>query len=426
DSGAGTRATGKPWGTLGAYTDADEEGRYAGQCGEAFQGLQKASGRSAAFTVDQRIGDDSLHGALEQLDHDGRQEPSATYTCQVARGDGAFHQGSGQKIGGRDGVLDGQVDPHTTDRGHRMGCVADAQQPVKVPAAQPVQPHVQVFDLVHGVQGFGAIGHLGYELGNVCAKGCDPAGTQLVVGALAGQVGDLQVTLAGDDHGEPTPPPAWGQRQFLPGGAGQTEPPGVEVDGKLVRHQATFGAGQGFTTVTGDGQVGVDLTGTVGHVATYAVAPAGLLEQPVDLGTHAQGEGGFLRACFGEKGEQVPLRDHRNVGVGDLEPVEGSDGHIVAVLVEEGHTLQMALWQLGEAFTQTEVVEQHECGRVHGVTTKVTQEIGVFFQDGDLYTGSGQEQARHHAGGAATDDHAGRSLAHTQLRMRGARTSRCF
>src|SRR5699024_6954634 len=49
-----------------------------------------------------------------------------------------------------------------------------------------------------------------------------------------------------------------------------------------------------------------------------------------------------------------------------------------------------------------------------------------FFQDGDLYPGSGQEQARHHAGRATTDDHAGRSLAHTQLRVRGARTSRCF
>lgn len=92
DSGAGTGATGKPWGTLGTYTDADEEGRYAGQCGEAFQEPQKARGRSAAFTLDQRIGDNSLHGALEQLDHDGRQEPSATYTCQVARGDGAFPQ----------------------------------------------------------------------------------------------------------------------------------------------------------------------------------------------------------------------------------------------------------------------------------------------------------------------------------------------
>src|SRR5699024_3879543 len=277
--------------------------------------------------------------------------------------------------------------------------------PGKAPAAQPVQPHAQVVELVQGAQGFGAIGPLGYGRVNVCARGCQPAGTQLVVGALAGQVGDLQVTLAGDDHGEPTPPPARGQRQFLPGGAGQTEPPGVEVDGKLVRHQATFGAGQGFTTVTGDGQVGVDLPGTVGPVVRYADDAAGFLEQPGDLGTHAQGEGGFLRAGFGEKGEQVPLRDHRDVGVGDLEPVEGSDGHTVAVLVEEGHTLQTALWQLGEAFTQTEVVEQHECGRVHGVTTKVTQEIGMFFQDGDLYPGSGQEQARHHASRATTDDH---------------------
>src|SRR5699024_7383012 len=145
---------------------------------------------------------------------------------------------------------------------------------------------------VHGVQGCGAIGHLGDELGYICAKGRDSAGTQLAVGALAGPVGDLQVTIPGDDHCEPTTPPARGQRHFLAGGAGQTEPPGVEVDGKLVRHQATFGAGQGFTTVTGDGQIGVDLPGTVGPVVTYTDDPAGVLEQPGDLGTHAQGEGG--------------------------------------------------------------------------------------------------------------------------------------
>ena len=51
---------------------------------------------------------------------------------------------AGASLGrGSHSVLDGQVDAHAAGRGHRVGGVADAEQPVDVPAPQPVQPHIE-------------------------------------------------------------------------------------------------------------------------------------------------------------------------------------------------------------------------------------------------------------------------------------------
>jgi hypothetical protein len=45
---------------------------------------------------------------------------------------------------------------------------------------------------------------------------------------------------------------------------------------------------------------------------------------------------------------------------------------------------------------------------MHGVAPKVAMEIGVFLDDDDLDTGTGQEIAEHEPGRAATDDAAAR------------------
>ena len=55
---------------------------------------------------------------------------------EVGLGEAALAQGAGQEVGGRDRVLDGEVDADAADRRHGVRRVADAQQARAVPASR--------------------------------------------------------------------------------------------------------------------------------------------------------------------------------------------------------------------------------------------------------------------------------------------------
>ncbi|SLD77102.1 Uncharacterised protein [Mycobacteroides abscessus subsp. massiliense] len=78
-----------------------------------------------------------------------REHPAALHGGQVRTGDALVTQRSGEDTGCRDSVLNGKIDPDTTEARHRVGRIADAQQPVGVPAGQPVYPHIQQLYLIH-------------------------------------------------------------------------------------------------------------------------------------------------------------------------------------------------------------------------------------------------------------------------------------
>ena len=65
-----------------------------------------------------------------------------------------------------------------------MRRIADAQQPVGMPSAQPVDADVQMLDVVHRGQGVDPAGELGHERGDVRAEALDAPGPHLRVGAL--------------------------------------------------------------------------------------------------------------------------------------------------------------------------------------------------------------------------------------------------
>jgi hypothetical protein len=64
---------------------------------------------------------------------------------------GAGAQRLRQQVRRRDRILDRQVDADPADRRHRMGRIADAQQPVAPPARQMADLHAQQLDVVPAV-----------------------------------------------------------------------------------------------------------------------------------------------------------------------------------------------------------------------------------------------------------------------------------
>ena len=315
-----------------------------------------------------------------------------------------------QDPGRRDGVLYREVDPHAPDRRHRVRRVADQQQAIGVPAAQPLQTHVEQLHVVEGGQLADPVGEPRLQRGQPGPEPRDPLRAQHVVAALADEVAALPVVAAVDHRHELAggDPPDAARR--VVGVPGQPEPPHVHRHPERPRRQPGGRAHRRSAAVAGHGQRRPDLV----HRAVGPVGeprpdhPAALPQQAGDLGVAPQGERRLGLRGVGEQVEQVPLRHQRDVPVPPGQPAEVADPDATGVELH-GRPVEAALRQRCEARAEAELVEQGQRGGVHGVAAEVAQEVGVLLQHRDRDAGPRQQQAEHHAGGSTTDDEAGRA-----------------
>ena len=94
--------------------------------------------REFVRTAEDTLDDSILNHELHSLRHAGRPltpllNPLNVLGCQSPR-----TERRGQQIRRRDRILNRQVDPDTTDWGHRMRGIADAEETRTIPLAQPV------------------------------------------------------------------------------------------------------------------------------------------------------------------------------------------------------------------------------------------------------------------------------------------------
>ena len=124
---------------------------------------------------------------------------------------------------------------------------------------------------------------------------------------------------------------------------------------------------------------------------------------------------GSVLGGVGDQVEQIPLRHHRDVGMGlRPEATEVDEGVEIAVDVELP-PLDDTVRQSVEPFEEAELVEQAHGDRVHGVAAKVTQEVGVLLQHGHVDAGARQHQPQKQSSRAAPDDRACRCIAHAAI-----------
>jgi hypothetical protein len=95
---------------------------------------REPAGAGAVETSAEPLSDLRLH-SLRDL---GRELTAALYFCEVARAEDATAQWRRQNISRRHGVLDGKIDPYTTNRRHGVGRVSDADQDIPTASAATI------------------------------------------------------------------------------------------------------------------------------------------------------------------------------------------------------------------------------------------------------------------------------------------------
>ena len=113
---------------------ADEAGGYTAKEGPAFEQFQRPRHGdhlivSAQDSPDQPILNKNLHGLCDSR----RQFTARLNSFEMRDCEASLCKMRGQNIRGGDGVLNCEIDTHTSDRGHRVGCIANAQEPGAIP-----------------------------------------------------------------------------------------------------------------------------------------------------------------------------------------------------------------------------------------------------------------------------------------------------
>ena len=153
---------------FGAETDADQARAHAARQRCVLQQTDwpgEALGRPTESSSDLLA-----HQLLHALREAGREFAAMLDTRQIANADGAFPEGFGKNIGGRDSVLNGQIDSYTADRRHGVCCVADTNEARPIPLAQAVDLDGEELHVVPVAQLTEAVAEKGSKLRDIRAE----------------------------------------------------------------------------------------------------------------------------------------------------------------------------------------------------------------------------------------------------------------
>ena len=97
--------------------------------GNASKSLNRNGGFGCRVGLQSRTDNPVLHGELNLLRHARRERAALLYRLQIVIRYLTRFQRRGQAVGRRHRILHGDIDADAADRRHRVGCIADADQP---------------------------------------------------------------------------------------------------------------------------------------------------------------------------------------------------------------------------------------------------------------------------------------------------------
>ena len=132
-------------------TDSDHPGGEGAEAGKGFKKFQSQRRRDELRGIE-----NALKQMLVQKDLNCLRQPGGPFAAQlnpvkVVFIDPARAQFFRQQVGGRDRVLNCEIDAHAANGGHRVRRVSDAKQAVPMPLGKVIDPDREEFEIVPGL-----------------------------------------------------------------------------------------------------------------------------------------------------------------------------------------------------------------------------------------------------------------------------------
>ena len=347
--------------------------------------------------------DPVLDKYLQRLRRFGRKLPPALDRTQIVGADHAPQQRLGENVRRRHRVLDRQVDADPADRRHRVGRVADAQQPRPMPYPQAVDRHAQQLDVVPVAQFGGAVAQVRGEPGDFIAESRQAALLNLGIAALGNDIGALPIVFAVQHHQDATGVDTPQGLRRIVGPPRQPHPQHVHRRAEIVDGEPGLPAHRRMAAIGADDEIGANGQMPLRRFDAHAGNPAALLDEADHLGSRHQPKRGVAATLLGDEIEKIPLRHQGEEAAmgGQMGKIGDFEKIIADLRAEAAGFLMRPAQELGE---QAELVHDLEGRGMDRVAAEIAQKVGVLFEHQDRNAGAGQQQPEHHSGGSTSGD----------------------
>src|SRR5215469_6123642 len=368
---------------LGTETDSDEACAHTAWKSRAFQlpqGPRWPSGLRLIQATPDLLLDDRLH-ALRKACGEGA---AALHSCQMVAAYRAVAKRLCEYVSRSHRILNGQVDTDASDRGHRMGCVADAQQTGPIPLPKAVCPDGQQLHIVPVSQFRHAISQERGDFHNARTEAFDASRLHLFRSSFGDSKAAMPIVSAiNRHHGLATI--GVEEQVGIVCMFGQPYLKRIHGSSNVSDRQARAVPNRGVPAIRAYDQVRANFYRAGGSLASNAANPAIFLEEPCDLGLHSHVERGIAAAVFGKEVQEVPLRHERHEAAS-----RSKIRHITQddrLAADTGMDLTDFLMRpLQKLFKQTQLVYRFKSGGMNRVAAEVSQEVSMLLQNQDVYS----------------------------------------
>jgi hypothetical protein len=161
----------------------------------------------------------------------------------------------------------------------------------------------------------------------------------------------------------------------------------------------------GMTTVSANNQVGPHFAVAVWSFYTHSCGTLIFKKQIDDLMLHLQSKTWELAGLSREEVQKIPLRHEGDKFAARRQTREIGDRNLVTI-ENTAYFAQFLVRQLQKFVEQSELIQELKRRRMNGVASEIAVEIGVFFQNNHIHSGTCEEITGHHAGWSAADHEA--------------------
>src|SRR5438132_5144065 len=318
-------------------------------------------------------------------------------------GNSPFAQRLEQNISRSHGILNREINADTTDRGHRVRRVPNAQQTGAKPLQQSVHANRQELHVIPAAQLRYPVSRVRRQPHYLLAKSFESLPAHLFESTFGNDVAALPILTSIDrDEDSAGIEPPHGRDRIVRTSA-EAEPQDIHRRSEFFHLQTGLLAHYRISAVRTHYEISAHFDRPIGSICPNTPHAPRLLHEPGYLGLHHKIKFGIASRVLGEKVEKIPLWHQGDETAVGRQVSEVCNGHPqLADLRAE--LVDFLMRQPEKLFEQPKVVRHLERRWVNRIVAKVAQEIRMLFKNQNFDAVARKQVSQHHAGWSAPGD----------------------